>query len=114
MSGLFDDHVSALRTRITDAVIESAECFKATMRACVTRSEPVGRCRAAQHQSQVRGGDHRSVAETIERWDAEEASRRIELHVGRGTHDSWINGTLVGAWQGWRSMRSRNCCLSRC
>ena len=37
------------------------------------------------------------ITDTIERWDAEEASRRIELHVGRDLQFIRINGTVVGA-----------------
>ena len=36
----------------------------------------------------------------IERWDAEEASRRIELHVGRDLQFIRINGTVVGSLAG--------------
>ena len=40
------------------------------------------------------------VTETIERWDADEASRRIELHVGRDLQFIRINGTVVGSLAG--------------
>ena len=40
------------------------------------------------------------VSETIERWDGEEASRRIELHVGRDLQFIRINGTVVGGLVG--------------
>jgi uncharacterized membrane-anchored protein YjiN (DUF445 family) len=40
------------------------------------------------------------ITDTIERWDAEEASRRIELHVGRDLQFIRINGTLVGGLAG--------------
>ena len=40
------------------------------------------------------------ITETIERWDAEDASRRIELHVGRDLQFIRINGTVVGALAG--------------
>jgi uncharacterized membrane-anchored protein YjiN (DUF445 family) len=40
------------------------------------------------------------ITETIERWDAEEASRRIELHVGRDLQFIRINGTVVGSLAG--------------
>ena len=40
------------------------------------------------------------VSETVERWDGEEASRRIELHVGRDLQFIRINGTVVGALAG--------------
>jgi uncharacterized membrane-anchored protein YjiN (DUF445 family) len=36
------------------------------------------------------------VSETVDRWDAADASRRIELHVGRDLQFVRINGTVVG------------------
>ena len=40
------------------------------------------------------------VSETVARWDPEEASRRIELHVGRDLQFVRVNGTVVGALAG--------------
>lgn len=40
------------------------------------------------------------ITETIQRWDGREASRRIELHVGRDLQFIRINGTLVGGLAG--------------
>jgi uncharacterized membrane-anchored protein YjiN (DUF445 family) len=40
------------------------------------------------------------ISETVERWDGDEASRRIELHVGRDLQFIRINGTVVGALAG--------------
>ncbi|MBA3719928.1 MAG: DUF445 family protein, partial [Nocardioidaceae bacterium] len=40
------------------------------------------------------------ITETIERWDGAEASRRIELHVGRDLQFIRINGTLIGGLAG--------------
>ena len=40
------------------------------------------------------------ISDTINRWDAEEASRRIELQVGRDLQFIRINGTVVGALAG--------------
>lgn len=40
------------------------------------------------------------ITHTIERWDGREASRRIELHVGRDLQFIRINGTLVGGLVG--------------
>ena len=37
---------------------------------------------------------------TVERWDADEASERIELFVGRDLQFIRINGTVVGALAG--------------
>jgi uncharacterized membrane-anchored protein YjiN (DUF445 family) len=40
------------------------------------------------------------ITQTIERWDGEEAARRIELHVGRDLQFIRINGTVVGGLVG--------------
>lgn len=40
------------------------------------------------------------ISQTIERWDGEEASKRIELHVGRDLQFIRINGTVVGGLVG--------------
>ncbi len=40
------------------------------------------------------------ISVTVERWDAREASERIELHVGRDLQFIRINGTVVGALAG--------------
>jgi uncharacterized membrane-anchored protein YjiN (DUF445 family) len=40
------------------------------------------------------------ISDTVERWDAQDASRRIELHVGRDLQFIRINGTVVGALAG--------------
>ena len=40
------------------------------------------------------------IASTVERWDADETSRRIELQVGRDLQLIRVNGTLVGGLVG--------------
>ncbi|MCD1286397.1 DUF445 domain-containing protein [Brevibacterium sp. CCUG 69071] len=40
------------------------------------------------------------ISDTIERWDAKEASDRIELYVGRDLQYIRINGTVIGALVG--------------
>ncbi|WP_308290196.1 DUF445 domain-containing protein [Mumia sp. zg.B53] len=40
------------------------------------------------------------ISETVNRWDGKEASRKIELHVGRDLQFIRINGTVVGALAG--------------
>lgn len=40
------------------------------------------------------------ISDTIERWDAKEASERIELYVGRDLQYIRINGTVIGALVG--------------
>jgi uncharacterized membrane-anchored protein YjiN (DUF445 family) len=40
------------------------------------------------------------ITDTIDRWDAKETSRKIELQVGRDLQFIRINGTVVGALAG--------------
>ena len=40
------------------------------------------------------------ISETIERWDADEASDKIELMVGKDLQYIRLNGTVVGALAG--------------
>lgn len=94
-----DDPSSALRTRIADAVVRIGESLRddADLRDKVDN----WMVRAAQHLVSEYGVEITAIiTETIERWDAEEASRRIELHVGRDLQFIRINGTVVGALAG--------------
>jgi uncharacterized membrane-anchored protein YjiN (DUF445 family) len=94
-----DDPSSALRTRITDAVVRIGESLRydADLRDKVDNWI----VRAAQHLVAQYGVEITAIiTETIERWDAEEASRRIELHVGRDLQFIRINGTVVGSLAG--------------
>ena len=40
------------------------------------------------------------ISNTISKWDAEETSRKIELHVGKDLQFIRINGTIVGGLVG--------------
>ena len=40
------------------------------------------------------------IASTVERWDAQETSKRLELLLGRDLQFIRINGTLVGGLAG--------------
>ena len=40
------------------------------------------------------------ISDTVQRWDGREASRRIELAVGRDLQFIRINGTVVGGLAG--------------
>jgi uncharacterized membrane-anchored protein YjiN (DUF445 family) len=94
-----DDPSSALRSRIADTVISIGESLRddAELRDKVDS----WMVRAAQHLVSQYGVEITAIiTETIERWDAEEASRRIELHVGRDLQFIRINGTVVGALAG--------------
>ncbi|MFN8032983.1 MAG: DUF445 domain-containing protein [Mycobacterium sp.] len=94
-----DDPSSALRTRIADSVVVIGE----SLRDDVELRDKVDNwiVRGAQHLVGQYGAEITTIiTDTIERWDAEEASRRIELHVGRDLQFIRINGTVVGALAG--------------
>ncbi|MDQ3404401.1 MAG: DUF445 domain-containing protein, partial [Actinomycetota bacterium] len=40
------------------------------------------------------------ITDTVQRWDADETARKIELQVGRDLQFIRINGTVVGALAG--------------
>ena len=94
-----DDPSSALRARIADSVVQIGESLRDDSD---LRDKVDGWIlRGAQHLVTQYGGEATTlITDTIERWDAEEASRRIELHVGRDLQFIRINGTVVGALAG--------------
>ncbi len=94
-----DDPSSALRSRIADSVVRIGE----SLRDDVELRNKVDNwvVRGAQHLVAQYGAEITTIiTDTIERWDADEASRRIELHVGRDLQFIRINGTVVGALAG--------------
>lgn len=94
-----DDPTSTLRTRIADSVVHVGE----SLRDDEQLRDKVDKwiVRAAQHLVSQYGTEITAIiTETIERWDADEASRRIELHVGRDLQFIRINGTVVGSLAG--------------
>lgn len=94
-----DDPSSALRTRIASVVIRIGESLRddADLRDKVDNWI----VRGTQHLVARYGMEITAIiTDTIERWDAQEASRRIELHVGRDLQFIRINGTVVGALAG--------------
>ncbi|MCG5432285.1 DUF445 domain-containing protein [Mycobacterium sp. MYCO198283] len=94
-----DDPTSALRTRVADSVVHIGESLRDDAELQVKVDNWI--VRAAQHLVGQYGGEITAIiTETIERWDAEEASRRIELHVGRDLQFIRINGTVVGSLAG--------------
>jgi uncharacterized membrane-anchored protein YjiN (DUF445 family) len=88
-----------LRTRLTDEVIAFADRLLA---------DPVLRARidglaadAAVFAVDRYGAELTTViTSTVDRWDGKEASRRIELQVGRDLQFIRINGTIVGGLVG--------------
>jgi uncharacterized membrane-anchored protein YjiN (DUF445 family) len=93
------DPSSALRTRVAGVVVRIGESLRddADLRDKVDNWI----VRAVQHLVVQYGVEITAIiTDTIERWDAEEASRRIELHVGRDLQFIRINGTVVGSMAG--------------
>ncbi len=94
-----DDPDSTLRARIADSVVHIGE----SLRDDADLREKVDNwiVRAAEHLVSQYGAEITTIiTDTIERWDAEEASRKIELHVGRDLQFIRINGTVVGSLAG--------------
>ncbi|GAA4486892.1 DUF445 domain-containing protein [Rhodococcus olei] len=94
-----DDPNSTLRAKTRDTVIRVGERL---------RDEPELRIKvdgwldsavryiSINYTAEITG----IITETVARWDAEEASRKIELQVGRDLQFIRINGTVVGALAG--------------
>lgn len=94
-----DDPSSSLRTRIADTVVRIGESLRDD--ADLRDKADNWIVRGAQHLVGEYGAEITTIiTDTIERWDAEEASRRIELHVGRDLQFIRINGTVVGSLAG--------------
>ena len=94
-----DDPSSALRTRVADSVVLIGESLRDDRELRDKVDNWI--VRGAQHLVSHYGVEITAIiTETIERWDADEASRRIELHVGRDLQFIRINGTVVGSLAG--------------
>lgn len=94
-----DDPSSALRGRIADSVVRIGESLRDDAELRDKVDDWI--VRGAQHLAGQYGAEATTIiTDTIERWDAEEASRRIELYVGRDLQFIRINGTVVGALAG--------------
>ena len=94
-----NDPSSALRGRIADSVVRIGESLRDDAELRDKVDDWI--VRGAQHLAGQYGAEATTIiTDTIERWDAEEANRRIELHVGRDLQFIRINGTVVGALAG--------------
>ena len=104
----------AVRTSLTGSLAEEGSPLRVRAEAAVARigrslaDEPAWRERvdhaladAASFVVTSYGRELSGViSDTIKRWDGEETSRKIELHVGRDLQFIRINGTVVGALAG--------------
>ncbi len=94
-----EDEGSALRVRASDAVVSWARSVLADP--ALQERLDAQAVEAAGFLVSTYGSELATViSETVERWDGDDASRRIELHVGRDLQFIRINGTVVGALAG--------------
>ncbi|MFV0451502.1 MAG: DUF445 domain-containing protein, partial [Propioniciclava sp.] len=95
-----DDPTSRLHSRTT-ALVRSAAASLQRDPSLQARID-AGVADAASFLVRTYGGELSSViSHTIQRWDGEQAARRIELYVGRDLQFIRINGTVVGALAGF-------------
>lgn len=90
---------SMLRTKLTEAVRNFGHRVQsdAELRARIDdRVEGAVRFLASNYGGEVTT----LITDTVERWDAQEASSKIELMVGRDLQFIRVNGTVVGALAG--------------
>lgn len=90
---------SSLRRKATSSVLEIGRKLAEdpeTRVAAERRLERVTHFAAENGAGQIVG----IIAETIQRWDGEEASDKIELMVGKDLQFIRLNGTIVGALAG--------------
>ena len=94
-----DDPASELRVRIADGLAALGVRLRsdADLRNKVDRwAEDAGAHLVYTYRDEVAT----VISDTVNRWDAAEASRKIEIHVGRDLQFIRINGTVVGALAG--------------
>ena len=99
LEGALDDPTSSLHTRAHGLVQRLAAHLESD--AALQQRVDTAIADAASFVVNSYGDELSSViSHTIQRWDGEEASKRIELHVGRDLQFIRINGTVVGALAG--------------
>ncbi|MBC2639506.1 MULTISPECIES: DUF445 domain-containing protein [unclassified Rhodococcus (in: high G+C Gram-positive bacteria)] len=94
-----DDPNSTLRTKVAENVVRFGERLRDDheLRAKVDGWVLAGTRYVVVHYTDEITG---IISDTVERWDAEEASKKIELQVGRDLQFIRINGTVVGSIAG--------------
>lgn len=94
-----DDEASPLRIKFTTAVREFGARLASDDELAAKANAWLAD--AAGYTVRTYRSDIASViSDTVERWDAEETSRKIELQVGRDLQFIRINGTVVGSLAG--------------
>ena len=84
--------IDDLLRRLADMLVED-ERFRVRLDGYMTRT-------AAYVAENYAGEVTSIISETVERWDADEASEKIELLAGKDLQFIRINGTVVGALAG--------------
>lgn len=93
------DAESPLRRRIAAALVEIGERLVddvALQRRIDARVTDAVAVLVSRHRSDIAS----IITETVERWDADETTEKIELMVGRDLQYIRLNGTIVGALAG--------------
>ena len=94
-----EDPNSDLRKRLESLALSTGERLRTDPELRQTVDAWVGNL--AGHLAERSGPEVAAIiATTVERWDADETSRRLELQVGRDLQFIRINGTLVGGLVG--------------
>jgi uncharacterized membrane-anchored protein YjiN (DUF445 family) len=94
-----DDPGSELRVRFEAALVGAGEALVADPELQVRIDDWLVSA-VAYVGDQFRGEAADLIASTVQRWDAAETSRRIEVQVGRDLQFIRINGTIVGGLAG--------------
>jgi uncharacterized membrane-anchored protein YjiN (DUF445 family) len=94
-----DDPSSELRRRMTAGVVSFGDRLSTDpeLQAKVDRWAERAVTYIVEH---YRGEVANLIATTVERWDADATSRKLELQVGRDLQFIRINGTIVGGLAG--------------
>lgn len=94
-----EDSSSTLRVKIDDLLARLADMLVGDERVRARLDDYM--TRTAAYVAENYAGEVTSIiSETVERWDADEASEKIELLAGKDLQFIRINGTVVGALAG--------------
>src|SRR5438270_308681 len=94
-----DDPDSELRRRLADAVCAAGHRLQGDP-ALAQKTEELAESGARYLTEHFHDEIESLVSSTIERWDAEETARKLELLLGRDLQFIRINGTVVGGLAG--------------
>ena len=94
-----DDRESELRVRMTSGLVQLGEKLRDDEELQHKIDAWVASA-AGYLVDNYRGEVSKMIASTVERWDADTTSRRLELQVGRDLQFIRINGTIVGGLAG--------------